>query len=116
MNLNQKVLVGAAPLIAAIMFAFPPWYFDYNYSSHDRNGGQTMHTQRPAGYHTLWDSHVPSDPSALAQLFAVPLTQASPHYFTVRLDTQRLFTQFAGLSIATILLYLLLRSRGKMTP
>lgn len=71
----------------------------------------------PAGYHAIWASHVPSDPTALGNLFSIENTtryqedRLDLKYFSIRLDKDRLWIQLAGTLIVTLLLAALLRSK-----
>jgi hypothetical protein len=70
----------------------------------------------PAGYYAVWGQHVPTDTTALAQLFSIkPEKYAEDRldlkYFSMRIDKDRLWIQLAGALAVTLLLTALLRSK-----
>lgn len=99
---------------------FPPWIYVFNPPEdlHHR----FVRTERPAGYHLLFNDHSPQDLSQLLVLFN--LTQEATHadaweqsmitlaVFSVQLDKNRLTLQIGALLILTAILCLALRSRA----
>lgn len=105
-------------LVIAGIVLFPPWIFVYHYEPIFRGRGTyDQRIERPAGYHAIWDSHVPTDPTALGQLFSVTNVdryesdRLDLKYFSMRLDKDRLWIEVAGALIVTLLLTFLLKSR-----
>jgi hypothetical protein len=118
MSLPQKIVLGIGVLVIAGMVLFPPWIFAYRYdpSFRPRGFNEQQEIQRPAGYHAIWESHVPSDPTALGQLFSITKTDEADRlnlrYFSMRLDKDRFWIQLVGALLLTLLLTALLKGKA----
>ena len=110
MNLPQRVVFGLGTIVIAGMVLFPPWLFVY-----DPPEGYILHkTTRPAGYHSLFAQNRALDQTVLSEFFDIPNVQqvASPRYFSMIIDRDRLGVQLGGILAITLLLTLLLKSKN----
>jgi hypothetical protein len=115
-NFAQRIILTIGVLVVTTIVLFPPWVYVYHYDpvTHPFRSFSDQRLERPAGYHTIWGSNVPSDTAALGQLFSVTPEKfmedrLDPKYFSMRIDKDRLWIQLAGAVIVTGLLVLLLR-------
>jgi hypothetical protein len=78
----------------------------------------TEHSERPAGYHLIFDHQVPQDQAYLVALFNIDVgafkVPAAPErnrleFFALRIDGTRLMVQLSVAIILTAILYLALR-------
>jgi hypothetical protein len=102
MNSQQKTVLLVATAVLLAMIAFPPWTFVYQPSRDSRYSKGT----RPAGYHSLIESHVPQDQTQLAQLFGLPVNPYASglSHFSMEIDSSRLTLQIGGLVVITALI------------
>jgi hypothetical protein len=117
MNAPQRIVLLLAVVAVTLMMLFPHWLFVYDDSSREYIAGR-IYITRPAGYHAIWGEYVPSDPTALRQLFGFPfpVQQAQMPHFSMRLDKDRLVVQIgATLIVAALLLLLFKRDTIKQT-
>jgi hypothetical protein len=111
MNPQQRIVLTIGGLIIGLMTLFPPWIFSFSYFGPPMYQPELQ--ERPAGYHLVFGSHVPTDQTELERLFGVepiPLSRV-----TTRIDRGRLATQIVGGLFVTILLCLALSSRSAKT-
>jgi|KBSSwiStaDraftv2_1062776.scaffolds.fasta_scaffold832549_1 hypothetical protein len=118
MSRPQQIVLGLGFLLVLVMVLFPPWIFVYHYEPRNVRVSYEQRIERPAGYHAIWESHVPSDSTALGSLFSLSTSQFEQDrldlkYFSMRLDKDRLWIQLAGVTIATLLLTALLYKRPR---
>ena len=114
MNLAQKTVLVIACIVISVMALMPPWNYVYNYPGDNYirgSAGMPYHAERYAGYHPIWRANTPTDQAQLGRLFSVSVP-ASPSYFSIRIDKDKLLIQFVATLAVTIILALLLRSRS----
>ncbi|HXQ34926.1 MAG TPA: hypothetical protein VN843_13010 [Anaerolineales bacterium] len=102
MNLYQRMILGVAAVVIAVMTIFPPWVFVLQRPELPR-------VERFAGYYPIWQSNTPTDQDALTRLFQVA---ARPSFVSIRIDTTRLGIQIVAVLLVTLLLVVLLKSRN----
>jgi hypothetical protein len=112
MNSRQRIVLGIAVVVVAFVALFPPWIYVYHYDPPFRvRGQQEQRAERPAGHHSIWSSAVPTDQTALIQLFSIQPERASLQYFSMRLDKDKLWLEIGGTLAVSALLCLLLKDR-----
>jgi hypothetical protein len=82
------------------MIIFPPWVIAFDPPT---SIARLVRAERPAGYHLLFGNHIPEDPTEINRMFG---QFWGFEYYSVRLDSARLFIQFVGLLILTVILFL----------
>lgn len=116
MNLPQRIVLALGTIAITAIVAFPSWIYVYHYEPISHGVGfSPQHIERPAGYHAIWAVHVPTDETALGNLFSIaPLyDRLDLKYFSMRLDKDRLWIQLIGVIVVTALLTLLLKDRRR---
>jgi hypothetical protein len=107
-NLAQRIILILALLVAFVMVLFPPWVYVYDPPARTR----FVRSERPAGYHLLFGSHIPQDQSELNRIFGQsPGFQSGLQFFSIQLDGARLALQLVGLSVLAVIVFLVLSSR-----
>lgn len=99
-------------LAIALMVVFPPWLFVYDYpgQSQVRFGEPAYRSARFAGYHAIMGANRPMDGSYLQSVFGLN-QNPELRYFSMRIDKDRLWLQFAGVLAVALILTLLLKTR-----
>lgn len=111
MNRHQRIVLGIATCIMALIILFPPWLFVFNPPPE----GIYRPATRPAGYHLLLSPHRAMDSAQLSQIFALGLPKVPLSLFTVVIDKERLTIQTVGLLIIATLLIILLKDKRPTT-
>lgn len=114
MSTPQRIVLLVGFFVILGMALFPPWLYVYT----PPHNSDAVRAERPAGYHLIFNDHVPQDQAQLLALFSLPLGRdiyeseiVSLRYFSLRIDSLRLEIQIAATLILSAILYLALRSR-----
>ena len=109
MNLAQRVVLIAGFVIILVMVLFPPWLFIFKHPA-------LPQSERPAGYHLIFNQGSPEDQQELMRLFAVRSPQmAQLQYFSVRIDNTRLSVQLIGTLLLIAILFFILGNKRQKT-
>ena len=104
MNLPQRIILALGALAIAGMALFPPWLFVLQYPD--------LRIERFAGYYPIWRSNTPTDLRALNEMFQVSGSMGHLMFYSIKVDTTRLYIQIAAVLLVTILLTILFRRKA----
>lgn len=117
-RLGQRIVLITSFLIILGMTLFPPWIYVFDPPADLRH--RFVRTERPAGYHLLFNDHSPQDLDQLLILFNLTPdeTQADGYersmmnlsVFSTQIDKNRIIVQVGAVLLLTAILYLAFRS------